>query len=111
MSFTKVKDLIKKPLITIDKSCTIKEAINVMARENIGFLVITDRNELFGVISERDIIKALAKGIDINESIEKIAIRNVITIKDSEPLWYAAKLMSQYKIRHLVVVNSENKPS
>ena len=105
-----VKNLIKRNVITIKSTCTIKEAAQIMIKESIGVLPIVDNdNKPIAIVSERDLIKAIAHGLSTNTNVIEIATKSVVTINENESISKAAKLMKNYKIRHLVVVNNEGK--
>ena len=102
-----VKNVMSSPAICVDEKTSIKETIQIMENEDIGFLPITKNDQLIGVITDRDILlrsrnhKATAK-------IAKIMTNDVIyTIKESSTLEDAAKIMSDYKVRRLVVTNND----
>jgi len=104
------KDIARRPPITIPSSSSIREAAVVMARNNIGFLPVVDPEEpsrLVGVISERDIVKAVASGIDLGLKVSEISRKDVISVRTTDPLWKVAKLMRDNKIRHIVVVEDD----
>ncbi len=73
MSITVDKVIKREPLV-INENATIKEAVNIMSRENVGLLVIVNNaGKPIGVISERDIIRALARGKDLNAKVTELA--------------------------------------
>jgi CBS domain-containing protein len=100
-----VRDVMKSPPVSILPEATLKEAILTMANKNIGFVVLMRGDQLVGVVSERDIVKALASGISLDAPVEKIATKRVITIEASKSIAEAADLMAEHRIRHLVVVD------
>jgi CBS domain-containing protein/sugar phosphate permease len=100
-----VRDVMKSPPVSILPEATIKEVILTMANKNIGFVVLMRGDQLVGVVSERDIVKALASGISLDAPVEKIATKRVITIEASKSIAEAADLMAEHRIRHLVVVD------
>ena len=62
MSKTLVSKLIERPLITIQESETVAAAIRKLVKHKIGAIPVTNKNaELAGILSERDIVQALAK--------------------------------------------------
>jgi CBS domain-containing protein len=65
--------------------------------------VLMEGDRLVGVVSERDIVKALASGMPLNTPLEKIATKRVITIEPDKSVVEVADLMAENKIRHLVV--------
>jgi len=100
-----VRDIMKSPPVSLLPEAAIREAILTMAEKNIGFLVLMRGDELVGVVSERDVVKALASGVSLDAPVEKIATKKVVTIEASKSVVEAADLMAERRIRHLVVVD------
>ncbi len=107
----KVQDIMSKPPITINHNSTLKEAAKLMIEKRIGFLIVLKEGKLYGVISERDILKAIAEGKDpSNTMVDNYCSKNIITVKQSDTINTAAKLMRMNKIRHLVVIDDYHNP-
>jgi CBS domain-containing protein len=86
---------------------TIKDAAKILREHNIGLLVLVDREDqskVVGVVSERDIVRAVAEGIDPSRPALDIATRSVISVEADDPLNKAAELMRRHNIRHVVVL-------
>jgi CBS domain-containing protein len=97
----------------IPSGTTILDAAKLMVDNNMGLLVICDpkeRTNLAGVISERDIMKAIASGKKLNAAVGEVSTKHVITAKASSDVAEAAKAMNKNKIRHVVVVDEQGKP-
>ena len=106
----RVEALIHRSPVTISSSATIKQAAEVFVREGIGLLVIASslnpvRAE--AVLSERDVVRAIAAGMAAGTSLGAISSKKLVKIKRSEPLSRAVWLMMQNHIRHLVVENDD----
>lgn len=102
-----VKNIMSSPAITVDEKISIKEAIELMDKENLGFLPVTKNDHLIGVVTDRDILLR-GRYYRSNSKISKVMTKNYLyTIQESASLEDAAKIMSQYKVRRLVVVNSD----
>ena len=101
-----IKEVMSSPAICVDYKISIKEAVEIMENKNLGFLPVTKNGYLIGVITDRDLI-IRGKNLDLNSPISNIITRDVITINLNEPLLEAAKLMSEHKIRRLVVVDDQ----
>lgn len=102
----KIGDLVKKSPITIEESASIRWAARVMADNKVGLLVIVDpfdKGKVKAVVSERDIVRAVAKGLNLDDSVMTIATRDVITADVNDRVDEAALLMSKHGIRHLVL--------
>jgi len=106
----RVEALIHRSPVTISSSATIKQAAEVFVREGIGLLGIASslnpvRAE--AVLSERDVVRAVAAGTAAGTSLGAISTKKLVRIKRSEPLSRAVWLMMQNHIRHLVVENDD----
>ncbi|MDJ0270765.1 MAG: CBS domain-containing protein [Aigarchaeota archaeon] len=103
----RLKDMVRKKPITIDGDSTVHDVIKLMAVENIGFLVVMEGGKMVGVLSERDVIRALAVGKGLDAKVGTLCKRDIIALHEDATLEEAAKTMDQHKIRHVVVVNSD----
>jgi len=59
---TKVRDVMSKNVITIDKDKPIESAADVMEKNGIKKIPITESGKLIGIITMTDIVKAMKKG-------------------------------------------------
>lgn len=57
---TKMMDITSKPLITVNGNTPIINAIRVMQKNNVRHLPITEKGELIGIVTQRDLLRALA---------------------------------------------------
>lgn len=106
----RVEALVKRSPVTISPGATIRQAAEVFAREKIGLLVVANsvspvRAE--AVISERDVVRAVAKGTALGAQLESIATKKLISVKRSDRASKAVRLMMDNGIRHLVVENDD----
>ncbi len=56
---TKIKEIMSTPLITISKETGILDAMRKMRKKDISRLVVMDDGTLIGLISEKDVIRAV----------------------------------------------------
>ncbi len=104
---SKVKFLISKTPITAEKGTKVEDVVKIMGSMNIGSVVITEKDKPVGIITERDVIRALAKGIPLSEKIENVGTMDLVTVYDDDTIYTAAEKMNKYGIRHLVVIDKE----
>jgi CBS domain-containing protein len=106
-----VADIMKKRLETIKETASAQQTAEKMKEKNVSSLVVVDANDRpQGLVTERD----LATKICIN-NVPASAVTNkeimsspLITISvDSSPS-FAADMMLQYNIRHLLVADKNN---
>ena len=106
----RVEALIKRSPVTIGSGATIRQAAEVFARERIGLLVIAGTVSPVraqAVISERDIVRAVAKGTALTAQLESVATKKLVSVKRSDRASKAVRLMADNGIRHLVVENDD----
>jgi signal-transduction protein with cAMP-binding, CBS, and nucleotidyltransferase domain len=95
---------------TIDISWSLQAAAALMMRHRIAALIVTDRGKPVGLISERDLVSALA---DTGSRVARIPIREVVTgpipaVSAGETIMHAIALMTEKHLRFLPVFdNSE----
>lgn len=94
-------------VITIRPEQTIREAIALLARHNVGALVAVDESgRPAGIISERDIVRAAAGDEALfARPVGSIMTRDLITGLPQDDLGSVAKTMTEKHIRHLPVVD------
>ncbi len=106
----RVEALVKRTLVTISAGATIRQAAEVFTREKIGLLVVASSIspvKAVAVISERDVVRAVAAGTPLTSSLETIATKKLVSVKRSDRPSKAVMLMMEKGIRHLVVENDD----
>lgn len=104
-----VQELIKRPPVTVEGSATLLEAARVMAANGVGSVIVKRGDELVGIFTERDLLKAIAAGASLSESVESYATKRLISIAPSEPISRAMELMGKHNIRHLPVIDEKGR--
>jgi CBS domain-containing protein len=99
-----VKSVASDRVTTIDPGATLREAAALLAKEGVSLLVVGQGDDVEGVVSEHDIVGAVADGVDLDTatvaSIESSHLRWA-TI-DSTITEVASEMMENY-IRHVLV--------
>ncbi len=106
----RVEALVKRSPVTIGAGASIKQAAEVFTREKIGLLVVASSAspvKAEAVLSERDVVRAVAAGAPLSKSLDSIATKKLITVKRSDRPSKAVRLMLENGIRHLVVENDD----
>jgi signal-transduction protein with cAMP-binding, CBS, and nucleotidyltransferase domain len=106
----RVEALIRRAPVTISSSATIRQAAEVFAREKIGLLVVASSIspvKAEAVISERDVVRAVAKGTALSAQLDTVATKKLVSVKRSDRPSKAVRLMMEKGIRHLVVENDD----
>lgn len=106
----RVEALIRRTPVTISSSATIRQAAEVFAREKIGLLVVANSVspvKAEAVLSERDVVRAVAKGTALGAQLVTVATKKLVSVKRSDRASKAVRLMMENGIRHLVVENED----
>ena len=90
---------------SVAPEATVYEALQKMAQEGIGALVVLDAGELAGIVSERDYArKVILKGRDSRDTpVRNIMTENVICVSSDLRVDASMSIMSEKRVRHLVV--------
>lgn len=104
-----VKDYMKTSVISVDKNVKLKDIARIMTEKSIGSVIVVENEKPIGIITERDIVKAIGKGKDLDALAKDIMTASLITIRQDAPISGALSLMRLNNIRHLPVVNEEGK--
>jgi CBS domain-containing protein len=86
----------------------VLKALELMAANDIGFVVVLDNAALVGVLSERDCTRrvALAQKPVAATPVADVMVRSVVTVDPGRTFAECLKLMHEHAIRHLPVVES-----
>ena len=94
-------------VFTIEPTATLATAVQTLTQRRIGALVVTGAgNRIVGIISERDIVRALdAKGAAaLAAQVAEVMTRKVVTCARSDTIAEIMEQMTLHKFRHLPVV-------
>jgi len=89
---------------------TVLKALNVLAENGIGaVLVKSPQGAIAGILSERDIVRALpnAAGKLREQPVSSIMTKRVITCRESDSIDDVMAVMTKNKIRHLPVMDGK----
>jgi signal-transduction protein with cAMP-binding, CBS, and nucleotidyltransferase domain len=106
----RVEALVRRSPVTISSGATIKQAAEVFSREKIGLIVVASSInpvKAEAVISERDVVRAVAAGMPLSRQLDAVSTKKLIAVGRSDPLSKAVRLMMENNIRHLVVENDD----
>jgi CBS domain-containing protein len=94
---------------TISPDTTVFEAIQLMSDKNVGALLVTERDKLVGIISERDYTRKVAlKGKSSKElKVREIITDKVLSVTPAHTVEDCMRLMTENRVRHLPVLEGD----
>jgi len=100
-----VKDVMTRRVRTTGVSVSISDAARAMVRWKIGALVIVEGNRPIGILTEGDISRFVAKGLDPATALGSITRKKLITVPPGERVEVAAKTMAEAGVKKLPVMD------
>jgi CBS domain-containing protein len=74
--------------------------------QQTGSLLVLDGEDLVGIITERDVLRAVATGTALGTPVSEVMSKDLITVEPGTSLREAARIMTERWIRHLPVLES-----
>jgi CBS domain-containing protein len=104
----RVSEVMTEATITDSPQDTLVEAARKMWKQQTGSLLVVDEGgEPLGIITERDVLRAVATGVAMHSAtVEEVMTKDLTTVAPGTSLREAAKLMADNWIRHLPVVDT-----
>jgi CBS domain-containing protein len=100
-----IRDLVVRDLVTVGPAHTLAQAAKLMNAKRVGSaIVLTEESP--GILSERDVLRAVADGADPKEAtVGDYMTWNAIVATSEWDTMEAARTMLQHGFRHLVVID------
>lgn len=108
----KVSEVMIKDVKTVKETSTLKEAAQIMVKENIGsVIVVNNESKPIGVITRTDVLNHFVFSNPVNPDIpvKKFLKAKLITISPDEQTDIAEKLLAENKLHHLIVEDRDGK--
>jgi CBS domain-containing protein len=107
----KVRDLPPGDLLSVQPETSIAEVAGQMRTGDSDAAVVMSEGRLVGIITERDLVRAIADGIDPRSArADLVMTADPATVDADEDVEVVAVKMMRLGIRHLPVVNKAGKP-
>lgn len=104
-----VRDAMTKPVLVVGPEHTIRQAARLMSTRRVGSAVVIDPDGAgIGIMTERDVLNAVGRGLDIDT--ERVAAHITWDVVYAGPEWTldeAATAMMRGGFRHLVVIEND----
>jgi CBS domain-containing protein len=107
----KVRDLPPGALLSVEPETAIAEVAREMRRADSDCVAVMSQGRLVGIITERDLVRAIADGLDPHEArADVVMTADPSTVDADEDVAMVAVKMMRLGVRHLPVVNKAGKP-
>ena len=93
-------------VFTLSHDASVMDAVRELGDHRVGAMVVTDQDRtIHGILSERDVVGAIAKrGVNVlSEPVSALMTRDVVTCSEDMSINTLMELMTQGRFRHLPV--------
>ena len=97
-----------RDLLTVDAGQLVVAVAQRMADRNVGAVLVLEDRRLAGIMTERDLMRAVARGLGDNTIVGECMTRDPDTIAPDDTIEHAAVMMIHGGYRHLPVVAGDD---
>lgn len=101
-----VSRIMREPVAIITPQTTVPAAAALMARRNVGALLVCDGGRPEGILTDRDIVLRWVARARDGDCVAPIMSRGVVTCRADQSVEDAAHLMGDLQIRRLAVLDA-----
>ncbi|HEV8650118.1 MAG TPA: CBS domain-containing protein [Actinomycetes bacterium] len=99
-----VRNLMQQPVVSVGPGQSVRQAARLMQDHVIGSVVVQEGDRLAGILTERDVLRAVAEGRDLERTpVAELMTKSLVTAGPNWDVVVAASVMTANRIRHLVV--------
>ncbi|MGW1529200.1 CBS domain-containing protein [Streptomyces sp. NPDC002159] len=105
-----VRDIMATAPVTVEPQTSVANVARLMRDQNIGAVLVTEKDHLRGLVSDRDlVVRALAQGADPEQTtVANACSDDLVTIGPDDDLDRAVEVMREYSIRRIPVVEGDH---
>lgn len=108
MMSLKVEDVMVEDVVTVEADATVKKAVSIMNKNEIGCLIVVKHGKAVGIVTERDMLtRVLAESRNPERTrVSEVMSAPLIAAQPEMELEEAARLMFKMKVKKLPVVSN-----
>jgi len=96
-----------RDLLTVEAAMAVAEVAERMVERSVGAVLVLDGERLAGILTERDVLRAVARGMRDDAVVRDWMTTEPDTIGPDETTAHAATLMMHGGFRHLPVMDGD----
>lgn len=89
---------------------TIREVLRLLKERRRGSVVVCREGRLVGILTERDILRILAGGRDLDAAVEQEMTPDPLTVSQTDSVAVAVQRMAENGYRRLPLIDAEHRP-
>jgi CBS domain-containing protein len=105
---SQIADVMRPDFIEVAPEDTLGEVAERMTLQNVGAVAVKDSGRLIGILTERDLLKAMAARVHSSEArVRQWLTDDPVTISADTHVEEAARVMLEHGFRHLPVLDDD----
>ncbi|BDC18275.1 CBS domain-containing protein [Acidianus sp. HS-5] len=92
-----------KEFAVLPHEASIKEVAYAMEINSVSSVLLKGEDKIIGIITEKDIVRAVSKGLDYTQPAINIASKDIIKVDYEKSIYDAYEIMMKNNIRHLII--------
>ena len=117
----KISEIMTKPVVTIGLDDAVYEIKEIFSHRKIRHIIVVEEAELFGVVSERDLLRALSPSLEshvyntrdmakLNQRIHEIVTRQPISLPINACIFDVIDTFKTKRVGCIPIVDENNTP-
>ena len=102
------RDHMSRDLLSVSPGDSLTEVAQRMVERDVGAVLVMDGSELAGILTERDVLRAVAAGIEEKTVVSDWMTRDPDTMAPDDTTQQAAVLMIHGGFRHLPLMEGDD---
>lgn len=94
--------------VALDQS--VREVLEIMKEDHSGSVLVCQDKQLLGIFTERDALRIMANGTELDQPIENVMSRDPVTLSAEDSVGDAIEKMASGGYRRLPIVNDDGQP-
>ena len=118
---TGVREVMTKPVVSVELDDSLSTVRELFDRTRFHHLIVVNEGRLFGIVSDRDLLKALSPALGtasertrdlatLNKRVHQIMSRKPISLRDDATIADAIELFRSHPISCVPIVDVANTP-
>jgi acetoin utilization protein AcuB len=116
-----ISKLMSKPIVTVELDEPLRVVKKIFDQAKFHHLLVVEKNLLYGVISDRDLFKAISPHIGtsketlndtltLNQKVHQIMTRKLITLPPTADVYDAIHIFNKHNISCIPIVDEQKRP-
>lgn len=107
---TAIREIMRTDVLEVEMAATLQEAAQAMRERKISSLAVTEKDRLVGIMTERDIVTAVADGAESEVAhVRDYMTTNPVSAGAETKIEEASQIMLEHGFRHLPVVDDDQR--